>query len=419
MFLSWLGISAASAIGLIDTLYCLYHDDEQFLDELERFAFRYFVEQTNPRNGLVRDRDQPDAPASIAATGFGLVAWSIAAARKWVSADAALDIILATLRFFAHEAEQVHGFFYHFLDFRTGERYQEKWKSELSSVDTAWLLAGVLVAKEAFPDHPQVQKLAEQIEERVDWKWMCDGQLTLRTGWTPEEGFFAGRWDEYAEHMFMYLIALGSPTFPLPKESWDAWERNWTEYKGYRYLDCPPLFTHQYSHAFVDFRKWRDRYADYWESAVQATLANRQFCIDHADRFKSYGPNSWGLTACDGPDGYRAYGAKEGWHDGTVAPCAAAGSLPFAPQECITALRFFRERFSERLWGRYGFRDAFNLDRNWWATDTLGIDQGITLIMIENLRSGLVWRWMARNKTLQRGLEKAGFFLRRPASKEE
>lgn len=410
MFLQYLGIITASAISSEDNAYRLSRNDERFLDELERAAFRYFLDQTNPQNGLVRDRDRPDAPASIAATGFGLVAWAIAAKRRWVSADEALKVILTTLHFFAQEAEQVHGFFYHFLDFSTGERYQEKWKSEVSSVDTAWLLAGALVVKEAFPNHPQLRKFAEQIEEQVDWNWMRNGKLTLAMSWTPEQGFSSSRWDKYAEHMLMYLLGLGSPTNPLPAESWDAWERNWAEYKGYRYLDCPPLFTHQYSHAFVDFRKWRDRYADYWESSVQATLANRQFCIDHADRFKSYGPNSWGLTACDGPDGYRAYGAKEGWHDGTVAPCAVAGSLPFAPRECLDALRFFYENFRDRLWGRYGFKDAFNLDRNWWATDTLGIDQGITLMMIENLRSGQVWRWMARNKTLQRGLKKAAFF---------
>jgi hypothetical protein len=228
-------------------------------------------------------------------------------------------------------------------------------------------------------------------------------------GWTPEQGFLSARWDKYAEHLLMYLLGLGSPTFPLPPESWDAWERHWTEYRGFRYLDCPPLFTHQYSHAFVDFRRWRDCHADYWASSVQATLANRQFCIDHADQFKSYGANSWGLTACDGPDGYRAYGAAEGWHDGTVSPHAPAGSLPFAPVKCLAALKFFRSQFGDRLWGRYGFKSAFNLDRHWWATDTIGIDQGMTLIMIENLRSGRVWRWMAGDPTLQRGLKRARF----------
>lgn len=390
----------------------LSSEDEKFLDELERTAFLYFVEQTSPHTGLVRDRDRPDAPASIAATGFGLTAWAIAATRRWVSADEALKTILSTLRFFAQEAEQVHGFFYHFLDFRTGERYQSRWKSELSPVDTTWLLSGVLAVRQAFSDHRQVRHFATQIEERIDWNWMRDGELTLRMGWAPEQGFFPGRWDRYAEHMLMYLLGLGSPTHPLPAESWDSWKRNWTEYKGYRYLDCPPLFVHQYSHAFVDFRRWRDRYADYWMSSVQATLANRQFCIDHSDRFKSYGPNSWGLTACDGPEGYRAYGAAEGWHDGTVSPHAPAGSLPFAPRECLEALKFFRKQFGNRVWGRYGFRSAFNLDRNWWATDTIGIDVGMTLIMTENLRSGQVWQWMMSDPTLRRGLKKAGFFPR-------
>lgn len=406
------GILAGTSFN-IPMPFRLRHEDEKFLDELERTTFLYFMEQTNPRNGLVRDRDRSDAPVSIAATGFGLVAWAIAAARKWVAADKAIEVILAALRFFAQEAEQVHGFFYHFLDFRTGERYKEKWRSEVSSVDTAWLLAGLLVARQAFPDHQQIQNFAQQIEERVDWNWMRNGQLTLTMGWTPEQGFLSSRWDKYAEHMFMYLLGLGSMTHPLPSESWEAWERNWTDYRGYRYLDCPPLFVHQYSHAFVDFRRWRDRYADYWESSVNATLANRQFCIDHADKFKSYGSNSWGLTACDGPEGYRAYGAAEGQHDGTVSPHAPAGSLPFVPAECIAALKFFRSQFGERIWGRYGFRSAFNLDRNWWATDSIGIDQGMTLIMAENLRTGRVWRWTNRDQTLQRGLKRAKFFRRR------
>jgi hypothetical protein len=402
-------LRVAALMGAFPTMPTPFHlsrEDENFLDELQRASFRYFVEQTNPRNGLVRDRDHPEAPASIAATGFGLTAWAIAADRRWVSVDDALKVILTTLRFFAQEAEQVHGFFYHFLDFHTGERYQVRWRSEVSSVDTAWLLSGVLVVRQAFPDHLQVRRFATQIEERIDWNWMRDGEFTLRMGWTPEQGFLSARWDKYAEHMLMYLLGLGSPTFPLPPESWDAWERRWTEYRGFRYLDCPPLFTHQYSHAFVDFRRWRDCHADYWASSIQATLANRQFCIDHADQFKSYGANSWGLTACDGPDGYRAYGAAEGWHDGTVSPHAPAGSLPFAPAECLAALKFFRSQFGDRLWGRYGFKSAFNLDRHWWATDTIGIDQGMTLIMAENLRTGRVWRWMHRDQTLQRGLRK-------------
>ncbi len=404
---SFLTFLASSALPDGRPLERLSGNDQRFLEKVQRAALLYFVEQMDPKNGLVRDRDRDDAPASIAATGFGLVALAIAAERKVISRDEALKRVRTCLHFFSREAEHHGGFFFHFLDFKSGERYQEKWKSEVSSVDTAWLLAGALVAKVSFQDR-SIAAMADQIEERINWNWMRQSQETLSMGWTPEGGFLPARWDHYAEHLLMLLLAIGSPTYPIPADCWKGWQRRWTTYKGHRFLWGPPLFIHQYSHAFVDFRNWRDETADFWDSSIQATLANRQFCMDRADRFKSYGPDSWGLTACDGPDGYRAYGAEENWHDGTVAPCGPAGSLPFAPKRCVSALRHFYETYGDRLWGRYGFRDAFNLDRNWFAPDTLGIDQGITVLMIENVLTGKVWRWAQQIPSLKRGIQRAG-----------
>ncbi|MCS7224524.1 MAG: hypothetical protein NZ959_08215 [Armatimonadetes bacterium] len=405
-------LSGSAPLGSADRHRVLSPSDLNFLEMIQKASFRYFLEEINEEKGLVRDRSNPEAPASIAATGFGLTAYAIAAEKGWVSHEKALQIVKTCLRFFANEAENQSGFLYHFLDFSTGQRYQEKWKSEISSVDTTWLLSGVCIAKVVFNTDRDVVRWATDIEERIDWNWMLDSEKTLSMGWTPESGFLPYRWDHYAEHLLMYLFAIGSPTHPIPADCWLAWKREWTHYKGYRYLWGPPLFIHQYSHAFVDFRKWRDATADYWDSSVQATLANRQFCMDRSNQFRSYGPDSWGLTACDGPEGYRAYGAEDGWHDGTVAPCAAAGSLPFVPNICLSALRYFYHTHGDKLWGRYGFKDAFNLDRNWWATDWVGIDQGITVIMIENLISGKVWQWMEQVPSIRNGIRLVGFVRR-------
>jgi hypothetical protein len=389
---------------------------------VEKRSFRYFLDCTNPANGLVLDRAdnkrEPDfnyAPASIAAVGFGLAALAAGADRDWIGKNAAAEQVRKTLAFFYGEMESVHGFFYHFVDMETGERV---WNCELSSMDTALFLAGALTAARYFAD-PEITALADKLYQRADWKWMADGSAGLHMGWTPEKGFLwkpekgflSYYWDQYNESMVMYILAMGSPTFPLSPESWKAIKRPKGSYKGHELILSPPLFTHQFSHIFIDFRGKSDGFADYFKNSVEATLANRQFCIDNADLFKTYGPNSWGLTAAIGPDGYKAYGAPPGAanHDGTVAPSAPAASIVFTPEESQAALRSLYKNYREELWGRYGFSDSFNLDRNFFASDAYGINQGPTVLMIENYRSGLIWKLFMSLPQVQDGMKAAGF----------
>ncbi|MDD5218902.1 MAG: glucoamylase family protein, partial [Candidatus Omnitrophica bacterium] len=387
--------------------------DEELLDEIQRRCFDYFVKESDPRTGLVRDRADNfrkgaiQAPASIAAVGFALSAYPVGVERGWIDYATAFERTRRTLRFFLEQAPEEHGFFYHFLKMDSGERAN---RSELSSIDTALFLAGALFAAEYF-DHSEIRDLAMKIYERVDFPWMLHGGETLVMGWYPESGFDRMRWDHYNEAMILYLLAIGSPTHPIPAESWKKIARPVGSYHGYRLIQMPPLFTHQYSHIWIDFRDKNDGFADYFKNSVNATLANRAFCIDEAKNFATYGPDSWGLTASDGPFGYRAYGAPPGWaiHDGTVAPTASGGSIVFAPQECIACLRHFYEDLGDKLWGLYGFSDAFNLDRGWFAQEVIGIDQGAMLLMIENYRSGLIWKKMKKNPYLRKAMRKVGF----------
>lgn len=364
-------------------LFSLDKKDDGFLDLVERQSFRYFVEAANPANGLVLDKtsnsSSPDfkyAPASIAAVGFGLAALTAGAERGWIGKAEAAERVKTTLVFFSEKMESEHGFFYHFVDMETGKR---AWNCELSSIDTALFLAGALTAAQYF-ESPEIKELAQKLYERADWKWMANGSPFLSMGWKPETGFLVPSWNEYNESMVMYILALGSPAFPLTAESWTAIRRPLGRYKGHELILSPPLFTHQFSHAFIDFRGKRDAFADYFENSVQATLANRQFCIDSAGSFRTYGKDSWGLTASIGPDGYKAYGAPPGpaLHDGTVAPSAAAASLVFTPKQSLSALKYWYSTYRDRLWGRYGFADSFNLDRDFFASDAFAINQGPT-----------------------------------------
>jgi hypothetical protein len=295
------------------------------------------------------------------------------------------------------------------------------WKCEVSSIDTALLLAGALFIGE-FLKGSQVEALAQELYERADFQWMLtDGgarkdEKLIGHGWKPETGFLSSRWRSYSELMILYLLAIGSPTHPIDGSSWEAWKRPVGSYAGYTTFVCGPLFIHQFSHIFVDFRDKRDSLGyDYWASSVNATKANRQFCIDNADKYRNYGENVWGLTACDGPDGYRAYGAPPAkyanLHDGTVAPYASAASIAFTPELSVSALKCMYGKYFGRLWGRYGFSDAFNIHRDWFGTDVIGIDQGATLLMIENYRSRLIWDHFMRLDPIQRGMDKAGFSM--------
>jgi hypothetical protein len=403
--------------------YALTSADDAFLEDLSRRSFRYFAEQADPGTGLVRDRararaDAAPAPgpnadvASIAATGFGLTGLCIAAQRGWMEASAARARALATLRVFAERAPHERGWFYHWMDARTGER---RWQSEVSSIDTALLLAGVLSARQCFGEDAQIGRLAGFLYERVDFPWMLAGDPGLLSmGWKPETGFLASRWDGHYEQPLLVLLGIGSPTRALAPASWLAWPRAWVEYAGYRYVaGASPLFVHQYSQAWVDFRGRRDRgppHVDYFANSVAATRAHRLFCIGLARRFPRYSEDLWGITASDSARGYVAWGGPPAHPaiDGSIVPCAAAGSLMFAPDIALPALRRMRERFGNETYHRYGFADAFNPATGWIGPDVIGIDVGITLLSAENLRSESVWRWFMANAEIPRAMDRAG-----------
>jgi hypothetical protein len=348
---------------------------------------------------------------SSAATGFGLTALCVAAERGWIPRAEARERVVRTLRFFAERAPQEHGWFLHWMDKPTGER---RWKSEYSSIDTALFLAGALTARGYFRGDAEVSRLATLIYERVDFEWMLAGHPTLLShGWRPETGFLGARWDSYSEHLIIQLLAVGSPTHPVTPDAWLAWQRERITYAGYTFITGGPLFVHQYSHAWVDFRGRRESwypFTDYFENSVAATRAHRQFCIDLAAEFPAYGPDVWGITASDSERGYTAWGGppRHPDIDGTVVPAAAAGSLMFTPDISLRALRTMKERYGARAWGRYGFADAFNPNDGWTDTDVIGIDQGITLLSAENLRTGNVWRWFMRNVEIVRAMQRVG-----------
>jgi hypothetical protein len=290
----------------------------------------------------------------------------------------------------------------------TGER---EWSSEVSSVDTAILLCGVLTCRHFF-HHEEITNLSYEIFNRVDWTWLSEDTKLLPHGWMPEVGFLPYRWDGYSELMMMYLLGMGSRTHPLAAETWNAWKRITFEYDGLRYIGAfAPLFVHQYSQAWFDFRNKRDRYADYFLNSVAATKVHRRFCLELAGQFPNYSENLWGITASDSEQGYVAWGGPPavGPIDGTVVPCATGGSLPFLPQECLRVLSYIRSRYGKGAWSRYGFVDAFNPLKNWYDPDVIGIDVGITIVMAENLRTGLVWETFMRSQEARRGMELAGF----------
>jgi hypothetical protein len=380
---------------------------------MQRRACRYFHEQAHPVTGLVRDRARAKGTetrriASIAATGFGLSALSIAHQRGYLPRAAAESRVERTLEFLAQRALQEHGFYFHFLDVETGKR---AYGSEISSVDTTWLLCGVLHARQHF-DSTRIRRLADEIVDRVDWTWMWNGGPTLSHGWTPERGFLPYRWVCYSELLAMYLLALGSKSHPIPAEAWDAWKRPREVEEGKPFIESPaPLFVHQYSHAWLDFRHKRDKYADYFQNSRLATLRHREFCISLRAKYPWIGEDMWGITASDSRFGYVAWGGPQtsAQIDGTLVPCAAGGSLVFLPDDCGRVLETMIERYGKQVWTRYGFVDAFQPQANWSSPDVLGIDLGIMLLMAENLRSQSPWREMMPAPEIQRGFKAAGF----------
>ncbi|MEP7149642.1 MAG: beta-glucosidase BglX, partial [Acidobacteriota bacterium] len=401
-------------------------EDDAFLDDLQKREFEYFWEHSNPKTGLTLDRTRTDGTppppgeshhkvASIAATGFALSGYCIAADRGWVPAAQAKERTRNTLDFFANRQEHKNGWFYHFVDQETGER---RWRSELSSIDTALLLGGVLTVKNCFKDDKQIVGLADKIYGRVDFRWMRNGDpYLLSHGWRPESGFIPNRWHDYSEQMILYILAIGSPTHPIPARSWYAWERTWQEYGQYKYLAAvSPLFIHQFSHAWVDFRNRREHLlpnVDYFENSVKATMAQRQFFIDVLSKeFPKYSANIWGLTASDSAKGYVAWGApsRHPDTDGTVVPYAPAGSLMFTPDIALAALKEMKALYGEKIYGRYGFADAFNPHNGWVNPDVIGIDLGIAMLSTENLRSGKVWYWFMQNDEVRRAMRRVSLY---------
>ena len=386
--------------------------DDAFLEELERANFRYFWEQANPDTGLVRDRcnvRKPDKSdlASIASTGFGLTALCIGDKRGYVPHAEARGRAINTLRFLWKKMQDHRGFFFHWANVNTGERL---WDSEVSSVDTAILLCGILTCRAHF-GYGEIEQLASEIFNRVDWNWLSEDTPILPHGWRPETGFLQYRWDNYSEMMMMYLLGLGSSAHPLAPNAWDAWKRSKFEYDGVRYIGSfAPLFVHQYSQAWFDFRGKRDQYADYFQNSIIATEVHRQFCLDLRKQYPDYSDDLWGITASDSVHGYTVWGGPPatGPIDGSVVPCAAAGSMPFLPPETMRVLRTIKDRFGARAWCDYGFVDAFNPLTNWYDTDVVGIDTGITMVMVENARTGFVWETFMKNSEARRGMERAG-----------
>jgi hypothetical protein len=398
--------------ALLPTPSALTPDDDQFLNELEHANFLYFWEQANPQTGLIRDRcnvrtNDTSIVASCAAVGFGLTAICIGHMRGFVGYEDARRRVVQTLSFVWHKLPTHRGFFYHFANINTGERV---WESEVSSVDTAMLLCGALTCHQHFQDK-DIRDLSHAIFDRVEWNWVAEDTSLLSHGWTPELGFIHSRWDYYSELMMMYLLGMGSQTHPLPPEAWQAWKRLTFEYDGLRYIGSfAPLFVHQYSQAWFDFRNKRDHFADYFQNSIVATEVHRRFCVELNTQFPDYSNALWGVTASDSEHGYVAWGGPPamGPIDGTICPAAAGGSIPFLPAETMRVLRTIHDRYP-KAWSRYGFIDAFNPLTDWYDTDAVGIDTGITMLMAENARSAFVWDTFMKNPEAQRGMDAAGF----------
>src|SRR5277367_2182132 len=355
---------------------------DALLDDLEGRGCDFFYNEASPKTGLVRDRASAvgrslSRVASIAATGFGLSALCIAAKRNYLRPGDCEARVEKTLAFLLEECPHEHGFLYHFIDIESGRRM---FGSELSSIDTALLLCGVLLCRQYFAGNTRIEALATTFYRRVDWEWMLNGGTTLSMGWLPDQGFLKYRWDIYSELMTMYLMAIGSPTHPVSADTWNALQRPVVAFGGIDYISgVAPLFIHQYAHAWCDFRDIRDLHANYFTNSIAATRVHQLWCLTEGRSFPWIDQDMWGITASDSRSGYRVWGGPPpmGPLDGTLVPCAAAGSLPFLPAECSHVLLSMREKMGEKVLTRYGFVDAFNANPkgNWFAQDVLGIDQ--------------------------------------------
>ena len=419
--------------------------DGAMLDQLQKETFAYFLHESNSENGLVLDKTKKDWPASIAATGLALAAYPIGVERSFLTREEAIKRTLATLRFFSNsrqstetDATGYRGFYYHFLDMETGRR---AWKCELSTIDSTLLLAGALTAAMYFdrdtPDEHEVRELGDALYRRADWQWAQDEGLTVSHGWKPETGFLEYRWQGYNEALLLYVLGLGSPTYPLAGESYPAWSSSyeWKKIYDIEFLYAGPLFIHQFSHLWLDFRGIQDAFMrekgiDYFENSRRATLIQQQYAIQNPHQFAHYGECCWGITASDGPGpvtrrvhgiereffGYVARGAPYGPDDGTIAPWAVVASLPFAPEIVLPTIHRLNE-LRLRETNPYGFKATFNptypekggRPYGWVTPWHYGLNQGPIVMMIENYRTGLLWKLMQRCSYLVKGLHRAGF----------
>lgn len=388
------------------------------LDDLSKRAVRFFWEQSDPQTGLTRDRgpNTKGGPenngniASIASTGYALSAYAIGVKRGWLEREPALKRARITLRTVLTKLEGKNGWYFHFVDWKTGKR---EWNCELSSIDSALLFAGMTLAERGFRD-PEYSNLCDQVMARVDWSFMLtDGgakkdSLTFCMGWNPEHGFLDARWASFCELGFLYVLAAAHWK-QMPAGCWEAWARPEVTYKGITMLQCGPLFTHQMSQGFYDFRNRRDRLGyDYFVDGRNATLMQRQYCTDNPKCFKGYGPDIWGLSACDIPTGYGAQGVPNpGEDNGTLAPASAVASVIYTPDLSVRAAEAFIKKFP-KSYGQYGFTTGFDPTKDWYSPDVIGIDIGQMLLNIENARDGLCWKWMMSDPKVQRAFDKFG-----------
>lgn len=415
------------------------------LHSLQKRTFHFLWTESNPENGLIVDNTKHLAPSSIAAVGLALTAYPVAVERRFITRQQAIKRTLATLRFFKHsrqseepDATGYKGFYYHFLDMESGRRV---WNCELSTIDTTILLAGMLTAAAYFDrdnsNEREIRETADLLYHRADWQWAFNGGPTVSHGWRPEKGFIRHRWQGFNEALILYVLGLASPTYPLPGSSYEAWTSTyqWKKLYGFKYLYAGPLFTHQLSHCWIDFRGIQDKFLrarniDYFENSRRATYIQQQYAIRNPKNFKGYEKDCWGITASDGPGparrkingrvitffDYKGRGVPYGPDDGTLAPWAVIASLPFAPEIVLPAIRGLFETYP-KLFSHYGFRCSFNptfpsrdsVISGWHSQGHYGLDQGPIVLMIENYRSGLIWRLLRDTPIIRKGLIRAGF----------
>lgn len=396
------------------------YGDKLVKKELKK-CYQFFIKEANnnpdsPGYGLIRDKDKfADKIASIASVGYGLAALTIGVKRNWISKEKAYKRAKGTLDTFLENMEATNGFYYHFVNMDTAKR---EWHCEVSIIDTGIFICGALMAGEFFGG--EIKEKAEKLYKRINWKWYVNEETNqFYMGYTPEKGFF-GAWDMYAEQLMLYILGVASPTYPIKADMYQDFQKPKADYKNMKdiiYTYCGTLFTYQFSHGWIDFRDlWDEDGINWFENSKKATLANRKYCIEKSEKFKTFGKDSWGLTACVGPKGYSGgYGAMPAFtnleeeNDGTIAPAGAAGSIVFIPELSIKALEKFYNNYP-KLWGKYGLKDGYNLEgkQEWYSEEYIGIDKGITLIMIENYLSQLIWHNMMKNQYIQKGLKQLG-----------